>query len=425
MLATRAIINHHRRAARLRHLIERTTARTALMTPVTSTPLDRIDGNEVVAIMTGPEAARAQFLRAYRNALGRLQPGANTAVTLDVDTLSPMARLLFLPVLIGAGDGRRFDRLDLVRSDFAKRQLVYTATGRAVDLAHWQRQLATITNLLGAPFRIIPMDGVSLRLEPMAILPPILTLTAELMAPRALFLGRDLTTGQPHYLALADLTHTLVVGPAGLGKSTFLHQLVLQLATDPTATDAVHLVDLKFGLEFAPYGKAAPHIHVIERYAELRAVLPALISVMESRIAELKAAGATSWSGPPILLIVDEFAQIMLEPDTKDGRQQILDGFIRLGNQARAAGIFLWVQVQHAVAETLPTPLRRNLTATIAFRQPSAQAAALLFGDTGDMPADITRLKPGQFIYRSGKTSETFALQAALVGHADMPRLLR
>ena len=96
----------------------------------------------------------------------------------------------------------------------------------------------------------------------------------------------------------------------------------------------------------------------------------------------------------------------------------------RLGNQARAAGIVLWVQVQHAVAETLPTALRRNLATTISFRQPSGQAAALIFGDTGDFPVDITRLRRGQLLFRHGLTSEITALQAANVGLADIPTLL-
>ena len=279
------------------------------------------------------------------------------------------------------------------------------------------------STLLGFPCRIIPQDGLSLVLERLPTIAEAFPLTPALLRPNTLYLGHDLTTGQPLHLPLAELTHTLVVGPSGYGKSTLLHQIVLQLLAQPTYVAEVVLVDLKAGLELAPYRTAAPHVTLVESYADLPAAIRRLNATLDQRIAATKAAGRALFPGNPVIVVVDEFAQIMLELDTRDGRQALLDGFVRLGNQARAAGMFLWVQVQHAVAETLPTALRRNLTATIGFRQPSGQAAAQVFGDTGDFPVDITRLKRGQSLYRYGRTSEITALQAAHASADDLSRL--
>ncbi|MBL8146428.1 MAG: hypothetical protein JNL34_08580 [Anaerolineae bacterium] len=408
------------RADRITSRLVRADARAVLTSPTLATRLDILTTADLTKVCTTPAPA---FGADYARTLAGLHTTATHRVTLDATELTEAARVLFLPVLLGIDNGTAYDRLDHTRSNPATGTFVYTSVGRAPDLATWQRHAPTIAALLGNRVQITSADGLAITVQRAPDLPPAFPLTSDLLQRNALFLGRDLATGHPHHLPLTELTHTLVVGPSGFGKSTFLHQLVVQLALAATSVETVYLVDLKHGLELAPYATGVAQFNVVEHYADLPAMLATLHQTLASRIADVKASGDTQWRAKPILIVVDEFAEVMLEPDSEKNRKAIVDGFVRLGNQARAAGMHLWVQTQYAVADTLPTALRRNLTATMAFRQPSAQAAAQLFGDTGDFPVDITRLARGQLLYRNGRTSELTALQAAYVTAADLARL--
>lgn len=377
--------------------------RSALRMPGTMQSLVSVAPDDIATVLTIP--ARTQH---YHLVLDRCAPSARGSLLLDAASLSPAARLLFLGALIGAGDSRRPDRL--ATYDAGTHRLTYQSAARAIDADHWRKAAPTIAALLGRSYAVRERDGLSLDLEPLAHLPSRIPLrTVDLDIDR-LLLGYDLVTGRPHAVPLRYLTHTLVAGPSGMGKSTFAHLLIWQLVHHAEACAELILVDLKDGLEFARFANVAPTISVVDTVTDLAATLTRLELTMAERLALLKRAGRVAWQGQPIIILVDEFAHIALHPGSE--RKAILEAFTRIGNQARAAGIHLILQVQHAVADTLPTALRRNLIAVVSFRQPSAQAAAALFGDTQDFPADITRLRPGQFIYRSGRTAETFALQA-------------
>lgn len=389
-----------------------------LTLPSSHVALDTIGPDELNAVLAANPARRSAFETQYRESLHELHPSRRSHLSLEVGKLSLTARILYLSVLTSTGNRRFFDQLDLDRSDLDRGRYVYTATGEAIDQVTWAKSLPTIDALLGARHRLVAMDGVSVALERLPEIPTAFTMSEAMARPHSLFLGRDLTTGEDAYLPIAQLTHTLCVGATGLGKSNLLRQVVTQLLASPGSVETIYMIDLKYGLEFAQYATPGAPILLATSTDELLAMLDEIQSVFEQRVQLLRNARKAQWEGPPILVIVDEFAHVTLAADSKETKAKLIDGFVRLGNQARAAGIYLWLQVQHAVAETVPTPLRRNLTTTIGFRQQSGQAAATLFGDTADFPVEISRLKPGQFLIRDGQTAEMRALQAAHIPNA-------
>ncbi|MEZ5857123.1 MAG: hypothetical protein R3D67_21170 [Hyphomicrobiaceae bacterium] len=174
-----------------------------------------------------------------------------------------------------------------------------------------------------------------------------------------------------------------------------------------------------------PPTPAAPHISIVERYRDLPDLVGGLGKILAERIAEAKALGLGRFPGKPILVIVDEFAQIMLEPDSKSGREAITDGFVRLGNQARAANIVLWVQVQHAVAETLPRRSGATSPPPSAFASPRVRPRRTSSATRGISRSTSPGSPAASASSRHGLTSEITALQAANVGLADIPTLLK
>lgn len=409
-------IKRHRRQRRahgslayLTRRLEDAQTAAAFAIPGLSATLTAVTHSDIQTLLANPTLTRH-----YLRALDRCHPAARRTLTLDATQLSPAARMLFLSVLIEANDGRRYDRL--TGCDTSTGVLTYQSAARAIDAERWRKALPTISKLLSRSYHVRDRDGLTIDLVPLAYMPASIPLDLNACAPRQLLLGYDLVTGEPVWLAFADLTHTLVAGPTGMGKSTFAHSLIRQLLHHPGACARLILIDLKDGLEFSAFRTKGEDVVVIDEFAALADALAQVEACMAERIAALKERGLTTWHGPPVIIIVDEFARIALHPDGE--AKAVLAAFIRIGNQARAAGIYLFIQVQHAVAETLPTALRRNLLTTVAFRQPSGQAAAALLGDAQDLPADITRLGRGQFIYRSGRTAETFALQAPVIKQA-------
>ncbi|MEQ1615281.1 MAG: FtsK/SpoIIIE domain-containing protein [Hyphomicrobiaceae bacterium] len=410
----RTDLNFYRRLARLQQMKDDRLMQWMLNMP-TGMRLDRLTPEHLIAIEHGTDEVRKNFAKRYNDLLKALRPSVRSVPPLDAAGLTPASRLLFLPVLISAGNRWQFDRLNIDQSSPTRSRYVYTANGTAIDESAWQTALPTINSLCGGTWRVSPIDGISIAIEALPEIPASFPFEASYLRRDALFLGLDLATGKPWHMQFDRFCHTLAVGSTGTGKSTLLQQIATQVLTGQLAVERTYIVDLKFGLEFSLYAEAEGPLQVIDSFHQLPDFLAAINEIFLARIELMKAARRHQWDGPPILVIIDEFAQIMTEDVSKEERKAVLDGFTRLGNQARATGIFLWIQVQHAVADTLPTAIRRNLTTTISFCQQSPQAAAQIFGDTQDFPTDITRLRRGQFLLRDGRTSEFVGLQAALV----------
>ncbi|WP_406269055.1 FtsK/SpoIIIE domain-containing protein [Actinacidiphila glaucinigra] len=192
--------------------------------------------------------------------------------------------------------------------------------------------------------------------------------------------------------------HQLVLGATLSGKSMFLRNLFTGLARQPVVLVGI---DCKRGVELAPF---AARLSALATDPEQAAgLLPALVQEMEDRYDLIKvrqgiAPGASGeeitsdiWGlpedrrPPPIVLFIDEVAELFLVATRKDEerRDEMVTHLIRLAQLGRAAGIYLEVCGQRFGAELGKgaTMLRAQLTGRVCHRVNDEASAKMALGD--------------------------------------------
>jgi len=203
--------------------------------------------------------------------------------------------------------------------------------------------------------------------------------------------------GRVHYRDFRKVPHSLTVGATESGKSVHQRCLVRELARQPVALVGI---DCK-GVELAPLARRFTAL--ADNPDTAADLLEALVAEMgerfqlirrEQRIsADAEDAEITSdiWGLPdkvrpvPIVLVIDEVAELLLYSGTaeKKRRERTITALIRLGQLARAAGIYLEVCGQRFGSELGDgvTMLRAQLTGRVCHRVNDEASAKMAFGD--------------------------------------------
>ncbi|MBV5278837.1 MAG: ankyrin repeat domain-containing protein, partial [Campylobacteraceae bacterium] len=156
-----------------------------------------------------------------------------------------------------------------------------------------------------------------------------------------------------YYTKINDLSHMMIIGASGSGKSNFINGVILSLLHSIDKIQKMYLVDLKNGIEFNRYKDLnSEKLDVFGKGTKPSKLLAALHEVeaeMYLREEYMANNGITKLDKDPIFLIIDEYAQIDLmyargeELRVKD---EILDTLVKIGARARSANIKLIVQNQ-------------------------------------------------------------------------------
>ncbi len=374
------------------------------------------------------------ILASYDGRLNSAHPShkkeTNYAPLPPLPSLPPQARILYLPHVIGAEHGvGRYDRLDLEASDPSSHRYVYVGDGGMPNLANWQREIPAINRYLGGRWRVEGGDGSSVVLTGMPAIPELFELPPAMLTKGAFFLGADLSTGKPFSVPIKRMTHAFVQGTTGVGKSTFMHQLMASVMFNIEAFDTIYVVDLKFGLEAGRYAQLSPKIHLVDDVAQIPDMLTQLETKMRERATDMKKRGAVLWEGGRILVVVDECADLFKAKEKRkagDTAPSTEDRFASLAQKARAMGILLWMQAHEATNDGVPLVVRRHLRTLIGFKQSTAQAVALMGQVAENTPIPFPELKPGQVIYQDGNDgTQRFAIQGAFVTFEDVQALMQ
>ncbi|MFF9146157.1 FtsK/SpoIIIE domain-containing protein [Streptomyces sp. NPDC014861] len=181
--------------------------------------------------------------------------------------------------------------------------------------------------------------------------------------------------------------HALTLGANQTGKSMYQRNLIAQLARLPVALVGI---DCKRGVEHRAY---APRLSALATTPEeADGLLDALVGEMEDRFDLLSDRGvADIWALPedvrpaPVVVLVDEVAELFLTATKKDEerRDRMVTQLIRLGQLARAAGIYLEVCGQRFGSDLGKgaTALRAQLTGRVVHRVNDKQTAEMGVGD--------------------------------------------
>ena len=206
-------------------------------------------------------------------------------------------------------------------------------------------------------------------------------------SPLTIALGKDIQ-GHPVCSDLQKLPHLLVAGTTGSGKSVTLHTMIVSLLykSDPTELKML-FVDPKM-LELSVYNNI-PHLlnPVITDMSEASAGLRWCVQQMDKRYRLMNDLGVRDIKAynkllddnkifnkdnesefvheklPYIVVVIDEFADMMLEVGKK-----VEDLIIRLAQKARAAGIHLILATQRPSVNVITGLIKANIPARVALQ---------------------------------------------------------
>ena len=213
-------------------------------------------------------------------------------------------------------------------------------------------------------------------------------------SPLTFAVGKDIT-GNTLVGALNKMPHLLIAGTTGSGKSVMLNSIILSFLFKASPEEVrLLLVDPK-RVEFMPY-EGLPHLIMPEIITDVPKASNALswaLDEMERRFnlfadARVKDIGEFNAMRevvlgrrkkmPYIVIIIDEFSDFIMQ-----GKKELEDKIVRLGQKARASGIHLILATQRPTAEFVTGGIKANFPSKIAFKVSSRVNSDVIIGMTG------------------------------------------
>ncbi|MFE4953466.1 FtsK/SpoIIIE domain-containing protein [Streptomyces sp. NPDC056653] len=218
-------------------------------------------------------------------------------------------------------------------------------------------------------------------------------------------------SGDVRVADLSRLPHLLVAGATGSGKSVFLRGLLVELLRARTP-EQLHLmiIDPK-RLDFAAFTRA-PHLRGGAIISDPDEALERLHHTLETELSQrqpiLEAAGVTSAAEyyeaggrledlPQLVIVVDEFADLVLGGNDRKAFSELIQRYAQL---TRAYGIYLVLATQRPSVDVVTGSIKANLSARIAFSLPSGRDSMTVLDRVGaeDLIGDGDML-----FYRNGR----------------------
>ena len=202
------------------------------------------------------------------------------------------------------------------------------------------------------------------------------------------------------------LTHQLIAGQTGSGKSYALHGYLLQMLLKPVPY-YLYFADPKAS-SIALLGERVSPGTTADDFDGIAALLETFVSKMQERQKQMKSLLSQKIDGDyrdfglsPHILIFDEFADFSLLLQTKDKKlrdhvNSLISSIVLKGRQA---GFFLWIVMQQAGSNNIPTFVRDNLPWKVVLGNAEDQTYVTAFGAGADIPLRKMEAGDGVFTY--------------------------
>ena len=253
----------------------------------------------------------------------------------------------------------------------------------------------------------------------------------ESTSPLTFALGKDIT-GKIITCNMQKLTHLLVAGSTGSGKSVCLNSIILSMIYKASPEEVkIILVDPK-RVEFTSYN-GLPHLIMPNVVCETQKAINTLawaVTEMERRFEVLGFARVKNIdeynqtpdvvSGkvkkmPFIVIIVDELADLMMT-----GKKEVEEKIIRLAQKSRAAGIHLILATQRPSVDVITGLIKSNFPSRIAFAVTSAVDSMTILDRVGAEKL----LGKGDMLYYPVGAQEPKRVQACFISTGETNRIV-
>ena len=202
-------------------------------------------------------------------------------------------------------------------------------------------------------------------------------------------IGKDVT-GNSIVLNMADLTHILIAGSSGSGKSVFITSLLVSMMYKCSPKSLRIVICDPKGVDFIAF-KGAPHLLVDEIIVDRPKISKTLdwaIKEMNDRYFKLQQNGVPNIAYynkklkgkdemARIILFIDEFADLV------SGDKNILQKVQILAQKARAAGIHLILAMQRPSKDIVSGDIKVNFSTRIALKVQSNIDSRVILDEGG------------------------------------------
>ena len=236
------------------------------------------------------------------------------------------------------------------------------------------------------------------------------------------------------YGDICKMTHLLVAGASGSGKSVFLRSLIISLIVKYSPDELrLILIDPK-KTEFVIYDHL-PHLMINEIITDINKVIQSLnwaIGEMNRRyglfeqmsrsgtyVVNIDEYNANVAAGeeklPKIVIIVDELADLMLA-----AKKEVEDRIQNLTQKSRAAGIHLIIAPQRPSADVITGVIKGNLPTRIAFSVASEVDSRVILDASGAQKL----LGYGDLLYIMAGMNTPTRVQGASISSEDAQKVV-
>ena len=249
--------------------------------------------------------------------------------------------------------------------------------------------------------------------------------------PLPIAIGKDIS-GEIVVKSLADMTHLLIAGSTGSGKSVFIHNIVLSLIYKSSPEDVkLIMIDPK-RVEFNRYN-GLPHLVTPEVVMGSQKAISALkwcVKEMDRRYELMSKAGFNNIKPynkselvkagqfekfPYIVIIVDELAEIM-QANKKEAEACIQ----RITQLARACGMHMVLATQRPSVDIITGVIKNNIPSRVAFSLQSGIDSKTILNTVGAEKL----LGRGDMLFSPTGTSSMPRLQASYASDEEIQKII-
>lgn len=252
-------------------------------------------------------------------------------------------------------------------------------------------------------------------------------------SPLSFAVGKDID-GNVYVGDIAKMPHLLIAGATGSGKSVALNSMLVSLLYKASPEDLKLIIVDPKRVEFTLFN-GLPHMLIPNSITDTTKAINALnwlINEMERRYelfqncyvknigeynSQAQVVSGQSDKIPYIVLIVDEFGDLMAGPQRKDFEDQI----IKLTQKARAAGIHIILATQRPSVDVITGTIKINLPSRMAFAVNTFEDSRTILGCGG---ADKL-LGRGDMLYMASSSPAPIRLQGAFVDTPEIAEIIK